>query len=85
MSDGGRRVPRPLALAPTGRKLRRRLRAPGTLASPAARLPGCVAAAANERSSHHYNSRALVIEDLRTACAELRARGYMCDRITHAE
>eukprot|EP00959_Pyramimonas_sp_CCMP1952_P447953 9379951-Pyramimonas_sp.AAC.1 len=22
---------------------------------------------------------------MRTACAELRARGYMCDRITHAE
>eukprot|EP00959_Pyramimonas_sp_CCMP1952_P201011 4203971-Pyramimonas_sp.AAC.1 len=22
---------------------------------------------------------------MRTACSELRARGYMCDRITHAE
>eukprot|EP00959_Pyramimonas_sp_CCMP1952_P226676 4739627-Pyramimonas_sp.AAC.1 len=39
ISDGGRRAPRPLALAPTGRTLRRRLCAPGTVASPAARLP----------------------------------------------
>eukprot|EP00959_Pyramimonas_sp_CCMP1952_P340555 7133020-Pyramimonas_sp.AAC.1 len=52
MSDGGRRVPRPPALAPTGRTcglchlargnphsfLRRGLCAPGTLASPAVRL-----------------------------------------------
>eukprot|EP00959_Pyramimonas_sp_CCMP1952_P196875 4116433-Pyramimonas_sp.AAC.1 len=38
-SDGGRRVPRPLALARRGRPLRRRLCAPGAAASPAARLP----------------------------------------------
>eukprot|EP00959_Pyramimonas_sp_CCMP1952_P301135 6300603-Pyramimonas_sp.AAC.1 len=53
MSDGGRRVPRPLALARTGRTLRcclqarghlhafpgRRLCAPGAAADPAVRLP----------------------------------------------
>ena len=47
--------------------------------------PGCAAAAEKEGLSHHYHSRAFVIEDIRTACAELRARGYMCDRITHTE
>ena len=31
------------------------------------------------------HTKALVIEDIRTATAELRARGYMCDRITHTE
>ena len=29
--------------------------------------------------------RALVIEDVRLACADLRARGYHCDRIAHDE
>ena len=43
------------------------------------------AADEKERRSHHYHSRALVIEDIRTASAELRTRGYMCDRITHTE
>ena len=36
-----------------------------------------------ERRSHRYHSRALVIEDIRTASAELRTRGYLCDRLTH--
>ena len=43
------------------------------------------AADEKERQSHHYHSRALVIEDIRTASAELRTRGYLCDRITHTE
>ena len=38
-----------------------------------------------ERPSHPYHFRALVIEDIRTASAELRTRGYLCDRITHTE
>ena len=32
-----------------------------------------------------FHSRALVIEDQRMACADLRHRGYLCDRITHQE
>eukprot|EP00959_Pyramimonas_sp_CCMP1952_P282326 5900954-Pyramimonas_sp.AAC.1 len=50
---------------------------PGCAAAKDSSGPGCVAAAANESSSHHYHSRALAIEDVRTARAELRARGYM--------
>ena len=50
---------------------------PGTFAA--------VAAGEKERPSHPYHSRALVIEDIRTASAELRTRGYMCDRMTHTE
>eukprot|EP00959_Pyramimonas_sp_CCMP1952_P066918 1397347-Pyramimonas_sp.AAC.1 len=38
-----------------------------------------------DTSWHNYHYRAFVIEDIRTPCAELRTRGYMCDRITHAE
>ena len=33
----------------------------------------------------HNPPRALVVEDLREACEELRARGYQCDRLTHNE
>eukprot|EP00959_Pyramimonas_sp_CCMP1952_P424980 8901493-Pyramimonas_sp.AAC.1 len=47
--------------------------------------PGCATAAGKYRSSHQCHPHALVIEDLRTACAELRARGCMCDRIARAE
>ena len=43
------------------------------------------AAGEKERPSNHYHSRALVIEDIRSAIAELRTRGYMCDRITHTQ
>ena len=50
---------------------------PGTFAA--------VTAEEKERLSHPYHSRALVIEDIRTASAELRTRGYICDRITHTE
>ena len=41
----------------------------------------CVAATSPERK----HSKALVIEDVRIATAELRHRGYVCDRITHVE
>ena len=36
-------------------------------------LPTCISA------------RALVVEDMREACVELRSVGYQCDRITHNE
>eukprot|EP00959_Pyramimonas_sp_CCMP1952_P229539 4799189-Pyramimonas_sp.AAC.1 len=103
-SDGGRRVARPLALAQTGRTPRycqqtrgnlhefprRRLCAPGTLASPAVRLPRIavdpgVWPLQKKKVYRIIITLAFVIEDMRTACAELRARGYMCDRITHTE
>eukprot|EP00974_Lingulodinium_polyedra_P084252 8157179-Lingulodinium_polyedra.AAC.1 len=29
--------------------------------------------------------RAIVIEDVREACIELRRKGYQCDRVTHNE
>eukprot|EP00975_Prorocentrum_lima_P023300 4898730-Prorocentrum_lima.AAC.1 len=31
------------------------------------------------------SARALVVEDMREACVELRNAGYQCDRITHNE
>eukprot|EP00959_Pyramimonas_sp_CCMP1952_P169792 3547423-Pyramimonas_sp.AAC.1 len=31
------------------------------------------------------SKRAFVIEDAREACADLRVRGYICDRISHNE
>eukprot|EP00959_Pyramimonas_sp_CCMP1952_P031036 650971-Pyramimonas_sp.AAC.1 len=79
MGHGGRRVPWPLALARACRTLGRRLCAPGAAADPAVRLP-------QKKNAHLIIlTRVLVIEDMRTACAKLRARGYMCDHITHAE
>eukprot|EP00959_Pyramimonas_sp_CCMP1952_P328183 6870978-Pyramimonas_sp.AAC.1 len=62
MSDGGRCAPRPLALARTGRTPAVRARGgcgPGCVAAGNSSGPGCVAAAEQERSSHHYHSRAL--------------------------
>eukprot|EP00959_Pyramimonas_sp_CCMP1952_P173463 3625042-Pyramimonas_sp.AAC.1 len=58
---------------------------PGCAAATNGSGPGCVTAAEKDGLQHHYHSRAFVIEDIRAACAELRARGYMCDRITHTE
>eukprot|EP00959_Pyramimonas_sp_CCMP1952_P056060 1170922-Pyramimonas_sp.AAC.1 len=49
---------------------------PGCEAARDSAGPGCVATAGNERPSRQYRSRALVIEDTRTACAV---------RIAHAE
>ena len=41
----------------------------------------CVADISPERK----HTKAFVIEDVRIATAELRHRGYVCDRITHVE
>eukprot|EP00959_Pyramimonas_sp_CCMP1952_P156415 3271121-Pyramimonas_sp.AAC.1 len=35
--------------------------------------------------NHHLSVSAIVIEDHRVACAQLRTRGYLCDRLTHNE
>eukprot|EP00959_Pyramimonas_sp_CCMP1952_P256647 5361495-Pyramimonas_sp.AAC.1 len=75
MSNGGRRVPRPPALAPTGRTLgfchlargnlhsflRRWLRAQGALASPAARLPRTAVDPAVWPLQHLNDHRIIVI------------------------
>ena len=58
------------------------------MSAPDSSGPGTFAAwvaGQEERPSNHYHSCALVIKYFRTASAELRTRGYMCDRITHTE
>ena len=42
----------------------------------------CLPATEERRETHR---RAFVIEDTREACADLRRRRYICDRITHTE
>ena len=37
------------------------------------------------RTPSRFHARALVIEDQRMACADLRHRGFLRDRITHQE
>ena len=39
----------------------------------------------NGPRSNQRTTKAFVIEDTREACADLRNRGYTCDRITHNE
>ena len=58
----------------------------GTGSQQASELHGNVHPTAETHHTQEMRTlRALVIEDMREACVELRSRGYQCDRITHNE